>query len=218
MNAAFGEVLPLAIAIAASPFPIVPAILLLFTVRPLATAGGFLTGWFIGIAVTTTLFTALASVIELQEYPPAWVSWTRLALGGALVVLGVRQWLNRSAVSEQPAWMASLSDATPGSAGRLGLLLSAANPKVLLLTAAAGLAIGAEELPATQAGGVIALFTVVAAVSVATPVAAYAVSGETVLRPLGKARDWLEEHNDAIMAAVILVLGVALLAKGITGL
>ena len=41
MRDALASVLPLAIAIAASPFPIVPVILLLLTERPRVTAGAF---------------------------------------------------------------------------------------------------------------------------------------------------------------------------------
>src|SRR5664279_4391859 len=77
------EVMLLGLAVAASPFPIIPAILLLFTPRARATSLGFLAGWVIGIVVGTGLFIALATAIEKLDEPPTWASWTRMALGSA---------------------------------------------------------------------------------------------------------------------------------------
>lgn len=218
MLSTFGEVVAVAVAIAASPFPVIPAILLLFTAQPRRTGGSFLAGWFVGVLGATALFAGLAAAIETRDYPPGWVSWARLLLGAALVVLGVRQWLARAAVKEPPAWIANISTATTASALRLGLLLSAANPKVLLLAAAGGLDIGAAELPVGETTIVVLLFSLVASVSVAAPVVAYSIMGERVLGPLGTARDWLERNNAAIMAVVIAAIGAALVAKGLSGL
>ncbi len=92
MGGAIGEVLPLALAIAASPFPIIPAILFLFTPRARATSIGFLIGWMIGIIMVTVAFAALASVIDPSDETPTWASWARIGLGALLVVLGARQW------------------------------------------------------------------------------------------------------------------------------
>ncbi len=131
------EIAPLALGIAASPFPVVPAILLLFTPRPRATGGSFLAGWVVGIVGVCGVLSALASVIERNEETPAWAPWTRLGLGVLLIMLGVQQWLKREKQTD-PAWMRALNEATPATALRLGLLLSAANPKVLLLAAAGG--------------------------------------------------------------------------------
>ncbi len=212
------DVLPLAIAIAASPFPIVPAILLLFTSRPVPTAGSFLAGWAAGIAVVTVAFTAVAEVIDSRDYAPTWVSWTRIVLGGALIALGIKQWLGRGKQKEQPAWMASLTSRTPASAARLGLTLSAANPKVLLLAAAAGLEIGSLALTTSQAATLVLAFTTVGSLSVAAPLVAYGIGGEKVREPLGKAKDWLERNNAAVMSVVITAIGLLLLLNGIDGL
>ncbi len=49
MGSVIGEVTPLALGVALSPFPVVPAVLLLSTPRAKATAGAFLAGWAAGI-------------------------------------------------------------------------------------------------------------------------------------------------------------------------
>jgi threonine/homoserine/homoserine lactone efflux protein len=212
------DTLALAIAIAASPFPIIPAILLLFTPRAKANSWSFLCGWFTGVAVATTVFVLLAEFVDRLDEPPAWASITRIALGLVLVAWGIRQWVTRRADSDLPGWMAALDTATPTSAARLSLLLSAANPKIVLLAAAAGLAMGsAGEAPPTLVAWVL-VFALIASISVAIPVVLYAVRGDRVLTPLGRARDWLQRNNGSVMAVVFIVIGLAALAKGVSSL
>ena len=212
------EALASAVAIAASPFPIIPAVLLLFTSRPLSTGFSFLAGWGAGIAAAVTVFALLADVVEQNDTTPAWASLARVALGTVLIVIGVRGWLKRGEASEPPRWIASIESSTPASALRLGLLLSAANPKVLLLAAAGGIIIGSEDLTTAETVTSLALFTVVAASTVAAPPLMYLVAGRRVLEPLSHVKDWLVRNNAAVMAAVITAIGVALLVKGVSGL
>jgi threonine/homoserine/homoserine lactone efflux protein len=213
-----GEVFGLALAIAASPFPVIPAILLLFTARPRPTSLAFLGGWLVGIGVVTGAFALLAGVVKSGGDSPTWLSWVRVAAGAILAVYGILQWTSRNESHELPRWMRSIQDATPARGLRLALLLSVANPKVLLLAAAAGLDIGAAQ--STAAGTVLAavLFTLVASISVAAPVLAYAVAGPRVLPPLEKAKDWLTRNNAAVMAVVIIAIGLALLKNGLGGI
>lgn len=218
MNDVIAEVVPLGLVVAASPFPVIPAILLLFTPRATATTLGFIVGWVIGIVAATTLFALVATGIEMREGPPTWASWARILLGLVLVVLGVRQWWQRHAKSEIPAWMESIDGLTPATALRLGLLLSAANPKIVLLAAAAGLAIGAAELGGTESAVAIVVFTVIASSTVVLPLVLYAVFGERILRPLARVRDWLQENNATVMSIVVAVIGAVLVLKGIRGL
>ena len=212
------DLLPLALAIAASPFPVVPAILLSLTPRATANGAAFLAGWAAGILAGTALFVGLAAVVEGVEETPEWVSWARVLLGAGLVVVGLRQWLSRGEAPEAPAWVTSIDAATPVTAARLALLLSAANPKILVLSAAAGLTIAdAAAAPAWAALAVVA-FALLGSVSVALPLLAHVVLGERANAPLLRAKEWLTRHNATIMAVVILVIGVVLLAKGMVGL
>ena len=209
------EIAAIALGIAASPFPIIPAILLLFTPRPRTTTVCFLLGWILGIVVATTTFAAVATLIEPRDETPAWVAWTHISLGFLLILLGVWQWVTRREKASAPAWMQAIDDASPARALRLGLLLSAANPKVLFLTAAGGLEIDSTDLSRTGAAVAIALFAAVAASTVSIPLVLYAMMGERVLDPLSRAKDWLGLHNAAVMAVVITVIGVYLMVNGL---
>jgi threonine/homoserine/homoserine lactone efflux protein len=114
--------------------------------------------------------------------------------------------------------MRSVESATPRLAFRLALLLSAANPKILLLAAAAGLSIGAASLSTGGSVASILVFTAIAASTVALPVVLFTVRGDRMLVPLGAVKDWLQRNNTAVMAVVITVIGLLLLSKGVGGL
>ena len=80
------------------------------------------------------------------------------------------------------------------------------------------IAIGSAELSAADTALAITTVTVVGSLSVALPVVLFVVHGERMLEPIGRARDWLERNNAAVMAVVITVIGVLLLVKGYQGL
>jgi threonine/homoserine/homoserine lactone efflux protein len=212
------DLLPLALAIAASPFPIIPAILLLFTPHPRRTAGAFLVGWIVGIAGVVVLFMALGSAFDSGEQTPTWLAWTRVGIGAFLIGFGVRLWLTRKSKNSTPSWMQAIESSTPRKAARLGLLLSAANPKIVVLAAAAGVAIGTDDLASDETVVAVAVFTLIASCTVALPLVVYLCLGDRMLAPLRTAKDWLSTHNAAVMAVVITLIGVYLLLAGINQL
>ncbi|MFD5425471.1 GAP family protein [Streptomyces sp. NPDC127084] len=210
---AIGEVVVFAMVIALSPFTLIPALFMQFTPRPRATGGAFLAGWVIGIVVPAVACAALASVVERPAEGPVWVAWARVVLGSLLVLFGLRQWLTRHGKAT-PGWMRLLADASPSKAFRLGLLLSLANPKILLLSAATGLAVGSTEPSTTKAVVAFAVFTVCAAGTVALPVVLHILFGERTLAPLSRLRRWLEQHAVGVTAVVIAAIGILVLYEG----
>jgi threonine/homoserine/homoserine lactone efflux protein len=212
------EIVALAFGIAASPFPIIPAVLLLFTERPRAAAFSFLGTWFISIAVVAAGFAVLSGVIASDNQQPTWIAWVRIVAGIGLVGFAVGKWVTRPSTVKTPSWMRRLETATPRSASVLALVLSVANPKVLLLAAAGGIDIGSADWIMQQQILVVGVFALVASTSVAAPVVAYTLAGPRVLRPLSVVKDWLLRNNVAVMSVVFLVLGALLIYNGVTGL
>jgi threonine/homoserine/homoserine lactone efflux protein len=104
---------------------------------------------------------------------------------------------------------------TAGKAIGLGFLLSAVNPKNLLLAVSAGLIVGAAGLTFSQASVVIIIFVLLAACTVTIPVIGYLIASARLAGPLDKLREWLVENNATIMAVLLLVIGVAVIGKGI---
>jgi predicted negative regulator of RcsB-dependent stress response len=53
---------------------------------------------------------------------------------------------------------------------------------------------------------------------VAIPVLAYQFAGERLDAPLDRVKDWMERNHAALVAGIVLVIGAALLYKGIHAL
>ena len=86
------------------------------------------------------------------------------------------------------------------------------------MCAAAGLAIGTEGLGRTGATLGVVYYVAIAASTVALPILAYAVSGDRLRQPLARLKDWMAAQHAALVAAILVVLGLLVLYKGIHGL
>ncbi|WP_062465549.1 GAP family protein [Demequina maris] len=219
MGAVIGEVLPLALGVAISPIPIIAAILMLLSPRARVTGVGFLLGWVLGILVASSIFTLLsASLTGGDGGPQPVVGVIQLVLGALLLLMAVRSWRGRPRDGEEPAmpaWMGAIDKMSLPMALGFGFLMSAVNPKNLLLAASAGLAIGSATSDAGSAAIAIAVFTVLAASTVAVPVIGYLVAADRLRGPLDSLRGWLASNNAVIMAVLLLVIGVSLVGKAL---
>jgi threonine/homoserine/homoserine lactone efflux protein len=220
MGAVIGDILTLALGVAISPIPIIAAILMLLSPKARVTGTGFLVGWVLGIVVAVTVFTLLSSILpgEEEDASQPIKGVIQLVLGALLLLLAVRQWRGRPKAGEEPAmpkWMQAIDTITFPKALGLGFLLAAVNPKNLLLAASAGVTIGAAALDAGSIVVVIAVFTLIAASTVLVPVVGYLLAADKLRGPLDALRGWLAKENAVIMAVLLLVIGVAIIGKGI---
>jgi hypothetical protein len=223
MGPVIGEILPLALGVAISPIPIIAAILMLLSPKARATSVGFLIGWVGGIVVAVVVFALLSSVLPGRGADAAnpVTAVIHLLLGVLLLVLALRQWRRRPKAGEEPAlpkWMQAIDQVTFAKALGLGFLLSAVNPKNLLLAAAAGNDIGAADVGTGSIVTAIAVFTLVGASTILIPVVGYLFAAEKLKTPLAALRGWLAKENAVIMAVLLLVLGVDVIGKGIAAL
>jgi threonine/homoserine/homoserine lactone efflux protein len=223
MKEAIGQVLPLAVVAALSPFPIIAVVLMLATPRARTNGPAFLLGWIAGFTVVGTIVLLASSGIDATDdgEQATWVSVLELALGLLLVALAVKQWRGRprgDRPAELPRWMRSIDQFHPPKAAGMGALLSAINPKNLLLTVAAGAAIAATGIGAGGQAIALAVFIVVGTLGVGTPVVAFFVLGERSAKPLDELKSWMGANNTAIMAVITLVIGAKILGDGISGL
>ena len=114
-----------------------------------------------------------------------------------------------------PGWMASLDQFGAGKSFGLAAALSGINPKNLALTVAAATTIAASGISSGEQIGVLAIFILLASVTVAAPVLTYLVVGHRADDSLNAMKTWLVAHNDAVMAVLFLVFGVKLLGDGL---
>ena len=212
------ELIPLALVVALSPLSIIPAVLVLHTPRPRPTGLAFLAGWLIGLAALTAVFVELSGLVANPNNPPGWASWVRIVVGVALIVFGIYRWLMRKRAAHTPGWMQSLGKLTPLRAGLAAMALTVANPKVLFMCIAAGLAIGTAGLGSTHVWIGVLAYVAVAGSTVALPILAYTVSGDRLDEPLQRLKDWMEQQHATLVAVILIVIGLLVLYKGIHGL
>jgi Sap, sulfolipid-1-addressing protein len=154
----------------------------------------------------------------LRDSPPAWASWLRVVLGLALIGYGIYEWLTRRRHTESPKWMRSFSTLTPPRAGLTGLVLVIVRLEVLTMCALAGLAIGGSGLGMAANWIIGTIFVAVAASTVAIPILAYAGAGDRLNEPMARLKDWMERNNAALLAAILLVIGLMVLHNGVKAL
>ncbi|SDT26219.1 GAP family protein [Microlunatus soli] len=222
MGQVIGDILPIALAIAISPMPIMAVVLMLMSAHGRGASLAFLLAWILGVAMVVTIATIAISPASGDDDGPSRVaSLIKVLLGVATLVLAFRQWRKRPEAGQEPArprWMATIDSMTVGKAFVTGAVLSTVNPKNLALGLTGGVTIGAVDLGAGGAVIAIVVFVAIASCTVAAPVFAYLTAPDRVRAPLDGLRVWLEHHNAAVMAVLLLLMGVSIIGKGVAGL
>src|SRR5690349_12275038 len=159
---AIGQLLPTAAAVALSPIPIVAVIIVLGSPRARSNGPAFALGWIVGLTVVSVVVLLVAGgADDPDSATAAGVDWGRAALGLLLVAMAHRQWKKRpkhGETAEMPKWISSVESISAGRALGLGLLLSAVNPKNLILTAAAAATIAEAGMGAGDEAIAVAVF------------------------------------------------------------
>jgi threonine/homoserine/homoserine lactone efflux protein len=220
---ALGDVLPLAVAVAIFPVPIIAVVLLLGAERGRAKGLAFGLAWCGGLAAVGALVLAVAGAIDATDdgEPATWVSLALLGLGVLLVVLAVRGWRGRPRDGEEaptPGWMRAIDGFTVARAGAAGFALSALNPKNAMLAAAAAAEIAEVDIPGGQQVAVLAAFVLVASAGVLGPVVLAVALGDRSDALLDGLRATLTRHSTAIMSVLFVVIGAKLVGDAIAGL
>ena len=96
-------------------------------------------------------------------------------------------------------------------------MLSALNPKNLILTIAGMAAVVSAEIPGNEEAVALVVFTVIASLGVATPVVTYFALGDRSRPLLTRPKEWIARNNALIMAVILLLIGVKLIGDAISG-
>jgi hypothetical protein len=220
MGQGISEVLPFAIGVAISPVPIIGIILILFSNRARVNGLAFLFGWVAGLAVVGTavyLFADAADAATDSTNSDS-ISWGKIALGVVLLGLARRNFAKQPTPgqpAELPKWMATVETITPVKAMGLAMVLAVVNPKNLLLTVGACAGLGQLGLSTGDAVVALVVFVAVSSLSILFAVGYELVGGDRARNTLEQMKEWMTEHNHAVMAVLFLVFGVVLIAKGI---
>lgn len=196
MGQAIGDFLPSAVGVAISPLPIIAVVLMLVTPRGRLNGPLFVVGWAIGLGIVGTIVLVVADGAGAtgDAGPATWVDVLFLVLGVLLILIAAKQWRGRPHEGDVPAtpkWMGALDNLTPAKAGGAGVILSALNPKNLLLTIAGAAAIAQTGISTGQQAGALAIFVVIATLGVAAPVVIFFALGDRSKRSSrGSKRGW----------------------------
>jgi len=221
MLSVLGQVLPEAIGIALSPFPIIGLILMLLSKNARKNSLMFMLGWLAGLTIVAIVVLALVNagkIVAGERATQTGVLWGKLLLGIALLFLAFRNWKKRPKAGEQaemPKWMTTIDAVQPSRALILGVLLSGVNPKNLLLNVAAAGTIAAAALTTTETALVTIVFILISSITIIGPVLYVQIAGERAEEGLDELKVWLLQHNAAIMAVLLLVMGVKLIGDGL---
>jgi len=215
-----GNILAFAVGIAISPVPIIAVILMLFSSRARVNGLTFLLGWIVGVSAVTVIVILLGEAGDLSTDSGTQnaVSIAKLVLGAFLILLGIREWRKRPAPgteAEMPKWMSTIDQFTPVKALGTGFVLSALNPKNLVLAAGAGAVIAqAAGLSTSKEILVTVVFVAIASSTIAASVGLYLLGGERAKRVLEGWKVWLAQNNATVMAVLLVVIGTVLFGKG----
>ncbi len=220
LQEAIGQVLSFGVVVGLSPIPIIGVVVMLGTPRARVNGPAFLVGWVVGLSVVgvAVLLIAKGAGAADDGGTASGDSWLKIALGVLLIVLAAKQWRGRprdGAPGNLPAWLQAVDRFGAAKAAGMGVVLSAANPKNLIMTVGASVAIVQTGAPVGDKFVALAVFVAIGTVGVAAPVVAFFVLGERATRMLDDMKAWLAAHNNAVMAVLLLVIGAKLLGDGI---
>jgi threonine/homoserine/homoserine lactone efflux protein len=218
MGDAIGETISLAVGVAVSPVPIAAVIVMLFTPKARTNAPSFMAGWIVGLSLVGFVVLMIPGLEVSGGEPSTTAGVIKGILGGLLLAAGWAAWRKRPGpgeVASAPTWMDAIDGFGIGKSFGMGFILSAVNPKNLLLVVAAGVTIAAGGLSTGQEIGVLAVFVLMAASTIAVPVIGYLIVGDRADATFARAKDWLIQNNSVVMAILLLVFGVSLIGDAI---
>ena len=223
MAEAIGRSLPLAIGVALSPVPIIAVVALLTSSRARSLGPVFVLGWLLGLVAVGAIVLAVVgpSGAGSSGQRTRSVSWVMIVLGVLLVVEAGRRWRGRAGGGEEaplPAWMGAIDRLKPAVVLGGGVVLGGVRPKSLLLVVGGAAAIAQTGIASGQQAIAYAVFAVIATIGVGAPVVLYFAMGTRSAELLGRLEDWMRRNHVVVLAVVLLVIGVTLIADGISGL
>jgi threonine/homoserine/homoserine lactone efflux protein len=220
---AIGQVLSFGVGVALSPVPIIAVVLMLATPDGRVNGPAFIAGWIFGLAAAGTILLFAASGAEASSSgaPEQWVSIVKIVLGALLLLLAAREWRGRprgDADPELPKWMQAIDTFKAPKAAGMGVLLSALNPKNLILTVGAAAAIAQTGVSTGDQAVALAVFVALGTLGPGIPVGIYLLMRERAAGILESLRGWMARENTTIMAVLCLIIGAKLIGDAISAL
>ncbi|MFI6359627.1 GAP family protein [Streptomyces sp. NPDC050743] len=221
MGSAIGQLLSAAVGVAISPLPMIALVVMLATPHGRANGIAFVTSWMATLATVGVIMLVIGRGAHEGGKAATWTLWLTLALGVLFALLAVKQWRDRprpGEAAELPAWMAKVDKFSPGRCAGLAAALSGANPANLALTVGAIAAVDGAVSRVGVKAVALAVFVVVASVSVLVPLGLYMFGGSEGDVTLDSWKTWLSRHNSAIVIGPLVVMSAKFIIAAIVNL
>ncbi|WP_448058927.1 GAP family protein [Cellulomonas hominis] len=219
---AVGAFLPVALAVALSPFPLIGVTLVL--AGPGGRLGGWLfaAGWMLGLgALTVVAVLVTGDADESGSAEAAILAWLRVVLGLALILLAVRKGLRRTRPgdgTELPRWMSTFESPNLRRLAGLGLVLGGVNPKNLALTVSAATSISATGLAGAGATWAGVVYVLIGSCTVLGPALAQTIAPDRAAPGLAALRRVMTANSAIITAVVLLLIGGKILGDALAAI
>jgi threonine/homoserine/homoserine lactone efflux protein len=221
MGTAVGAALIAAIALLLATLPMVLVTLMLATRRPAGVSRAFLGGWTLGLTVVGAAALTVVDVAAPSGPPPRWAGFVKVVLAVLLLALAARKWSARprdGRAPDIPKWMAAVESLTAARAFGLAFLTAAVNPKNVVITVSAVVAVADATSRLTDQIIALAVYVVVASLGLAAPAVVRRALGDRAGLVLAAADRWMTRNSAVVMAVVLAALGAVLLVNGLTAL
>ena len=237
MDSLIVSLIPVAFGIVISPLAVIALVAVLFSRRAARNSIAFLTGWVIGIVGGVGVSYVVFVLLQVHErrQPPLWVPMVHLVLAGVMFVgawfVFTRQRARlhamtgarspgdiASAAPQLPSVLAHVAEFSTIRCFLLGLGLFVLNPVDLSCAVAVGLDLRLSGVAGYSQFAAAVLFVVVAASSVALPVGYLMIYRDRATAPLEKLRTWVAGNTKLLNAALLMLIAVMQLTKGVQGL
>lgn len=206
----------LALALALQPWSVLAAVLLVSSERGVIKEAAYVIGWVLALLVVAAGTIVLYPAKPKAASNSAVLSGVELGVGLAILIWATLRWRRgprTGGPEQQPKWMGRVDTMRPLTAAALGAFL----PNYVFVVAAVTnvLELGVSR---TRGSAIILIWVVLASLGVAAPLLVLLVRRGDAAATYHSWRLWLLRNGQAVLLAVLVVVGVALTVKGAVGL
>ncbi|MCA6073472.1 GAP family protein [Fulvivirga sedimenti] len=218
MSEALQASLPIAIALALSPAPIIAIFILLMTPKAAINGPSFLAGWFGGIYTVGVIMFILPGMEEDHSDPTRLSGYIRVALGLFLLIGALRYWLKRPKPGETvptPKIFLHIDRFGFWKSFFTGILFSVVNVKNFALSAAGASTI--DEVAQNDQGIYLdlAVFALIGSLMIILPIVVYTIAGKKIEGRFQYWKHWMIQNNHLLLIILLIVLGGVLIKGGL---
>ena len=223
--AILADVLPLAVAKMIAPTIVPIPIALVIGRHGRAKAAAFALGWFLSPIVMGNVFFLVIAAFALPGEAASTVAHAlTLALGLLCLILTFQAWRVSASLVPMghtpgaPTWSQTVDSFSTRRSFVDGALLSASGFKGNALLLGTLMAIAQSGLDIVEAELALVLYAAIGTLLIGAPAAIAIGFGKRSEAVLAGMRTWLDAHGHAVVLGTLLVLGVWLVGKGLSGL